>query len=481
MHTYIRAFSDNATVFTIIDLMAKKFGFIPRYLYRVEDEKASKQEKLERKANQRRYQRAVKYYDPNTSKKQLKELIFKAYQDDVVDNSPLSILLNRPNEYQGQDSYYTLLYAFKKATGNSFEWLNRGDNDLVTGNARYKLPILERHILPPDQTFIVIDRSYKFGLVQGYQYYQGGMPIFIPKEDVIHWKSPNPIFDTYNFSHLYGMSPLKPGRKLITQDDAQVDSAVAMFQNGGARGVLYNETMDNLTPEQVSASDSAIDTKINNRAMKSAVAMLPGKWGYLYTGLNAVDSDLIDAQDKTFQRIANLLGANPQLWETKTTFNNVAQARKDLITNAILPDAASYRDEENRVLLQAFGYTQSQYCIDIDVTDLPELQDDMVLLTTRVMSNWALTPNQKLEELGYDKSPDPDMDLVYIPTTFTLLEDAAVSTASLDPNSGSDPTDPDDSGEEIPDKPARSTRAGNKKRLSAREVDEAWSKTSVRA
>src|SRR6185312_3025042 len=301
-------------------------------------------------------------------------------------------------------------------------------------------------------------------LIVGYTYWGAGQPIFIPKEDIIHWKDPNPTHDPLNFSHFYGVAPLQAGRKLVAQDDAQVDSAVAMFQNGGARGVLYNETMNKLSPEQVKASDHAIDTKINNRAMKSAIAMLPGAWGYLFTGQNAVDMELIDAQDKTFQRLANLFGANPKIWDTKSTFNNVEQARKDLITNASLPDAASYRDEENRVLLQAFGYTQSQYCIDVDVTDLPELQDDMEKLTTRTMANWTLSPNERRKELGFDPMPDKNMDIVLVPNNVIPIEDAAVPTTLLDPNAdfGADTTD---SGGQIQDNPGQQPGKGRSKGL----------------
>ena len=480
MINYIKAYTDNSTVYTIVDLMARKFAFIPRYLYKIDNSTGSDQDKRERKAARRQYHTAVKQNSASLTTKKIKELIKKAYQDDVVEGVPLSLLLAQPNPYQGQDSFYQMVYTYKKTTGNSFVWLNRGDNDGVTGDSRLNLPIIEMWVLPSQYVTIRVDRDYLFGQIVGYIFYDSGMPIYLAKEDVLHWKNPNPMYDSYNFTQMYGVSPLQSGIKLIAQDDSGRDAAVAMFQNGGARGVLYNETMDNLTPEQVTASDSAIDTKINNRAMKSAVAMLPGKWGYLYTGQNAVDMDLMDAQDKTFQRICNLFGCNPQIFETKTTFNNVAQARKDLITNAILPDCASYRDEENRVLLQAFGYSQSQYCIDVDVTDLPELQDDMALLTQRTMTNWTLTPNEMRKELGFDPVADPDMDNRYIPTTLTLLEDAAVPTSSLDPNTGFG-EDQTDSGGQVSDSSNGQPKPGNKKGLPSGEVNEAWRKASLRA
>src|SRR5579864_6783212 len=134
--------------------------------------------------------------------------------------------------------------------------------------------------LPSQYMTIVVDRKYLFGDVINYVMYDSGQPIYFAKEDIIHWRDPNPRYDSYNFTHYYGLSPLEPGMQLITQDRAGRDAMVAMYQNGGARGVLYNTDYTNLNPMQVSAAKSAIDTKINNRAQKSAVAMLPGTWGY---------------------------------------------------------------------------------------------------------------------------------------------------------------------------------------------------------
>jgi HK97 family phage portal protein len=474
---YIRAYLENASVYTIVHMMAGKWGFIPRYLYEVEKEGEDKETKKNRAKYRRAYRQAVRNKDPNLSNIKLKDLHFKAYQDDVVEGVPLSQLLAQPNPYQAQDSYYASIYTFKKLTGNAFVWLDRGPYDEVEGPARLDLPVLNMFVLPSQYVSIRVNREVLFGEILGYTLYDSGQPIYLAKEDIIHWKDPNPAYDSYNFTQLYGVSPLQPGLKLITQDYAETDAAVAMFQNGGARGVLYNETFNNLSKEQVAQADSAINTKINNKQMKSAVVQLPGKWGYNYIGQSAVDMELMEAQDKTFTRICNLLGCNPQLFMTGTTFNNVEQARKDLITNAILPDCASFRDEENRVLLQAFGYKQSDYCIDVDVTDLAELADDMDKLSTRVIANWTLTPNEKREELGFDALADPDMDVVLIPNNLIPIADAVLPT--LDPNldpGGNGTADSGNNGVSIPNPSKGHTGNGHTKRLPSGEVNEAWSK-----
>jgi len=418
--TYVAQYNTNSTVYTIINLMAKKFAVLPRVLAQIEDTATEKQ-----------YKRALKN-NAGMKHSKLMKMHDKSYRtDDPVIQNPLTDLLDHPNEYMGQDQFYAAIYTYKKLTGNSFVWLNRGDNDSVEGDARYKLPVLEMHVLPSQFMTITVDRQFLFGEIVNYVLYDQGQPIYFQKEDIIHWRDPNPRYDGYNFTHYYGLSPLEAGMQLLTQDRAGRDAMVAMYQNGGARGVLYNESFNNLTPEQLASGKSAIDTKINNRAQKSAVAMLPGTWGYLQLGDSAVDMEFVETMDKVFQRCCNLLGCNPQLFETKTTFNNVEQARKDLITNAIMPDACSYRDEENRVLLQAFGLDKTKYTIDIDIDDIPELQDDMEKVTKRVLSAWVMTPNEMREELGMDDLDEPGMDEPWVPTTLAILSDAAVPTNQL--------------------------------------------------
>lgn len=433
---YINAYVNNSSVYTIVVLMARKFAYIPRYIFEVEDLTARK--KYQNLLKSRSNIRAVK----------AEQMQRKAYGEQIYSGA-LSDLLNRPNEFQGQDAFYQMLYTYKKLTGNSFVWLNRGVlYDEVEGEARYDLPVLEMWVLPSQWVTIRIDNSYTFGEIIGYTFYRDGTPVYMAKEDILHWKDPNPLWGSLSFQQFYGISPLQPGMALLTQDSSARDAAVAMYQNGGAKGALVGGYLGNqmitLTPGQKASLDNAVDTKINNRAMKSAVVQLPGQWDYLNMAMNSVDMDLVEAQDKTFQRIANLLGCNPQLFETQTTFNNVEQARKDLITNAILPDCCAYRDEENRVLLRAFKLDDSKYQIDVDPSHLAELQDDIGKMTATIMSNWGLTPNQRLQELGYDESDNPEMDEVWVPNNIIKMSDAAMPTPDLgsyDPNTGTNTAD----------------------------------------
>lgn len=418
------AYSSNATVYTIVSLTARKFGSIPRYIYKVKNKKSARQYKALLKQGK-------------FSINQLGELEYKAYEEDVIDGK-LSELLNRPNPGEGQDSFYEALCTFYMICGEAFIWLNRGDIEDIEDDAADKIAPAEMYWIPPQYMRIIPDPENVWGVL-GYIFVINGQEVYLRKTDVIHWKKPNPNFDANTRTHMRGFSPLNAGNKLVTQDDSATDASVAMQQNDGAKGVLFNASMDNLDPVQKSQVETVINRKVNNRDIKGAVAVLQGTWDYKDLGQTSVDMELVASQQAVFVRICNLYGINPMMFLVNATYQNVLQARKDLITGLILPMACSLRDEMNRVLLPAFGLGNDM-THDVDVSQLPELQNDMADLITSLSTAWWLTPNQKLAAQNEEKSDDPNMDKVWIPNSLVLMEDAAQGEITDTLNSFADGT-----------------------------------------
>ena len=422
----------NGSVYTIVSRAARKFGSIPRYVYKVTDAKAEKSLKARMK------QKGVKLRD-------LTDLQRKAYDEQVVEND-FSELLARPNEKQGQDAFYELTYVFKTVTGESFIWLNRGDNFDSAGRPMSdevldKMPPLEMYVLPTQYVRLIPDPTDVWGVL-GYQFIVSGQEHYIRKNDIIHWKNPNPKFDGVTRIHLRGFPALEAGNKWLTEDDSATDASVAMQQNDGAKGALFNKQLGNMSPEQKSKIDQMINRKVNNRSLKGAVTALEGEWGYVQMGQTGQEMEAVQVREKGFIRLCNLFGVPPMLFLTETTYANVEQAEKAFVTNLIAPDSASLRDEMNRVLLPAFGLDKT-YTHDIDVSALPELQTEMKELVAYLLQAWWLTPNEKRKEMNQEASTDPNMDKVWVPNTILTMDDAAM--ADLNPDSFTNdkgPTDP---------------------------------------
>lgn len=414
---YIKfAYSGNGTIYTIIKTVGRKFAYIPRFVYQIKDPVAA-----------RSYKHLMKTLAPFDSKKpaqyrEMKELFTKAYDETVVYN-PLSELMERPNPMQGQDSFLETCGLYYEAAGEAIIWCNRGtdmdDLPLIDG------PILEMWVLPPQYMEMVPDPLNVWGAL-GWVFNVAGKRIPIDLENIIHVKQPNLNFDGVTREHMRGMSALRPGNKKLTEDESSTDASVAMNQNEGAKGVLVDATPNAvLTPTRETNIRNAVDRKINNRDTRGAVAVLTGQFSYLDFSATAVEMDLELRKDNIFDRLCNLIGVPPDLFKTGQTYQNIMQARKDFITQKIIPMCCQFRDEFNRVLLPAFNLNKKIYTTDIDITLIPELQDDMSQMVTSLNVAWWMSPNEKRKEMNMEESDEEGADDIWIPNTYVRMEDAA--------------------------------------------------------
>lgn len=390
-------YNANAAVYSIVKTDADKFAAIPRY---VADAK-----KLE-------------------EKKGKVPLQFKALMK-AERNKPNSVLpsleklLNRPNPYQGQAAFFKTVRSYYKVCGEGFIWLNKGDTEGKTETELATTPVLEMYPLPSHRMRVVPDPENPWGIL-GYILQAGSMDIPFRKDEIIHWKDTNLVFDLTTREHLRGMSPLKPGAATLQQNNDATRSSIRMYQNDGAKGAMYNKSMAKMTPQQESDIRSVIDRKINNNDVKGAVAALNGEWGYLDLGKTSVDLDLLNGKQLSFKELCYLQQVPYEIFETSTSYSNKAEAQKGWVTNSIIPASKELDDELNRVLLRSFAL-EGVAIIQCDYSELPELQADMKALTEWLKEAWWIYPNEKRELQGYEKSTDPLMDEPWVPQNLTPM------------------------------------------------------------
>lgn len=424
---YIKnAYSGNSTIYTIVSYIARKFAYLPRYVYKIEDKSA---------------ERAYKHYIRNIDSRhiqpfKIKSLFQKAYSDAETTSvsQQLTDLLTRPNPKQGQDQFFELAAIYYETAGEAVIWCNRGsdaqDLPLTEG------VILEMWVLPTQYMEMVPDPYNVWGDL-GWIFNVAGKRIPIDSENIIHWKKPNPNFDGVTREHMRGLSTLRAGNKKLTEDESATDASVAMNQNEGAKGIAFDKNPGKLTPEKETAMRGAVDRKVNQRDLRGAVAWLQGDLGYLDLSMSSTDQELELRKSNLFDRLCNLFGMPPDLFKTGQTYQNVLQARKDAMTNKIIPMACNFQDELSRVLLPAFKMSPRSYKIDIDATQIVELQDDMTAQTTALAAAWWLTPNERRQEQNQEVSDAEGMDDIWIINTMTKMEDAAQpqdDPNSFDPN-----------------------------------------------
>ena len=405
------SYEENDTVYTVVRKIAQRAANVPLYVYKSTD-------------------KAKRYKSLPLDKIQRTKFLKVKAQDEIDESSKLAQLLSRPNQIMGQDAFLEAVFSFRVFRGEAFIWMNRGGVEMGE-------PV-ELFVLPVDSVAVVPMANDPFS-VAGYILDINGRQIALPKEDVLHWKSFNPIGFTTTGEHLRGFDPMKPLKRRLQQDEDAMDAAVAMFQNGGARGVVYNETFDELSPEAQSQLKGVVDAKLNNKAVKSAVATLQGKWGYFDLGQSSVDMDLLRSQQLTLERIALALGIDPDVLIPGQSFSNKEWAAKKLITDTVMPLCNSLRDEINRALVTQFKGVRG--VVDWDFSMLPELQEDyskMIPVYASLFDRGAINATELRELLGFEPTTEPLHNTYMIGGNYAPLTDLnnpPDEPEPIDPNS----------------------------------------------
>jgi phage portal protein BeeE len=174
-----------------------------------------------------------------------------------------------------------------------------------------------------------------------------------------------------------------------------------------------------------------IETFLNGNSNKGKDGAVSFPVDYQSLGLDAVDMKLIEGGALTDQRIALAYNHPPALLQADNKYDNQLEAIKYLVTNSIYPDLVMKREFFNNWLLP-IKMGRPDLVADFDITELPEMQEDMSKLVQSVKDAWWITPNEKRTVMKYDDLPSDEMNQVYIPTGYMPIQDAAIGGDELD-------------------------------------------------
>jgi HK97 family phage portal protein len=383
------SYASNADVYSIVSLLARKASSIPWYVYKKSKDKGAKvalerYKSLSRGISTGSVAEALKWRE-------------KAYDShDIVEDGQLAEILQRPNPSQGQDKFFESLYTWYWLTGEGFIWGNNGGSD------NPKAPIVEMFPLPSQEMDHILDPNDIFGILGWKLNVARGIPL--SKESVLQWKMPNPtVIDDH--VGIRGMSPLQAAYRTSMMGNEAEIAAYSMMKNGGAKGALSPEPVNQQVPmvsiEQAQSIKDFMTQYVNGGTNKGNITVLQTPWKYLDFGLSSVDMQLIESQKITLHKLCRVFGVPVVLFEADyMTDNNYQNALRDLVTNTIVPAIASLRDELNRWLVSKNG--NDQYYVDFDIQSLPELQRDIEKLVNSLANAPYLTFDEKREQLGFE-------------------------------------------------------------------------------
>ncbi|QDP47642.1 MAG: putative portal protein [Prokaryotic dsDNA virus sp.] len=387
----------NATIYSIVNLIVKCAANIPFSVYEIQNENELKRYKTLTSGD---FNSSVFHKSQILHKKALVEL----------EGTELHKLLERPNPAQSYNTFIQELLAFGLLTGNRYIY------GITPQSGQNATKFKELYVLPSQ-----VMQIHSGGLFKPVDYYtlEYNGQHQLPVENVLHIADFNPYYDGTG-SHLYGMSPLKAGLRVLDANNEAVTTGLKYLQNQMARGVLMSEEGD---LNEVQARQLKERFKKQYQGSKNAgdVVITPKKLSWINFGLSASDLNLIEQYNATIKDLCNIYSVPVQLLNNTDhqSYNNQKEAKKSLYVNSIIPQLIKIREELNRWLTPAYG---NNLYIDFDFTVIPELQEEMDKVVTQMSSSWWLTPNEKRTAMSYGVDEEQTaMDDYYIPANLLPL------------------------------------------------------------
>lgn len=408
----------SSAVYSIVSDIAQKAAAIPLKNYKVVDEFALKNYKIASSL-------------PRTPENVYwtTKLRTKALEQVDPYNDPLQKLLDRPNADDDPVTFWQTVTGFRLLCGNSFMYCPVVDYGLDKGR------ITELRIMPSPFTALIIVQGFPTRVI-GYELIIDGVRL-LKSEEVIHIKYPN-----YDWSidgqQLYGLPPLKAAFKTLQRSNSAETSSTAMFENGGPGIIIANKSLpsDKIGLEQASKIKKTWNDEYAGNTNRGKVKLMAGDISAIPLGLSPVDLNILESEKWSFDMLCNVFHVSSVMFNNHdgNTESNVKEMRKDSWTRAVLPERKAHADAINRMIVPSYNTAKAKYFVDMDISGITELQPDMSTMTTWLGGAWWVNPNEKRKLQDFDAIADPNMDKIWMPSGYQLMDDAVMPDVTQIPD-----------------------------------------------
>jgi len=344
-------------------------------------------------------------------------------EKEIPDNAPLSMYLKSLTVEQKEE-----LYTYLFLCGEVFMYKDR----VQFGPNKNKLTT---HFLHPNFVSLIISKDWPQKIV-GLRYQDTSFNFTLAAEEFIFIKYFNP--SVIYMDRWRGCGPLKSLSQRLTRLQANMAASVSQLQNGGVPSIVYDKTPG--VDAERSSGGSGLNNEVTvmgqhkenfarflrNPENKGAPYFTAGEMGVIPLGLSLVDMDALAAADIDFDKICNAYGISSVLFNNKkaSTESNVKEMRKDMWTNAIIPNIKRVCDGITAGTKDIFG---EGYCIKGNFDDIQELKED----DKKKAEVWAalpvFIPNELRKEFGQAQLTDPDANKLYVKQGYVPLDDLNIN------------------------------------------------------
>jgi len=412
-----KGYSGNDIVYSIIRLITDKVKVAPWGEYKIVDETEYK-----------RYNAIIKLKDHSFTQKQILDIRTKALEPVKV-GGRLSELLKYPNPVDSWGDIVEAYAAFKLITGNTYIYGKQIPMGINKGAP------LEIWAMPSQYMSVIADLNTFPILPVGYQLYLQYLKTFTSPE-ILHDKYFNPNWSIVG-NQLYGLSPLQAAAKVLTRSNEGKTAAVANYQNGGPKGILFvaDDRYDPLQSVQEAVDIKKSLARNQGAANVNQVETSGYKVDYVPLGLSPVDLDLLNAENMDLRALCNIYGVPSQLLNDpdNKTYSNTKEGEKALTVRCALPMLASIRDQFNRKFMKDWGGQKT--IIDFDMSVYSELQEDKGQQVAW-LKDAPIKTGRKLEILGESTEgySTEQLDSIIIGSGSTTLDEVIAPAPINIPN-----------------------------------------------
>jgi len=375
----------NKVVYSYANVLVRKMIEVPLIPYQVIDDKAE--------TRMKRFN-----FTPDSNRSGKYDLLeMKALRE--VESHPLIDLLEYPNEYQTGIQLRESFWFNYFISGDGYIWPERNPE------GRNATEPVHLHCLPSQLVQPVrIDGNFNAPISYYVFTTWSGQKITIMPDEMFHmaqWSPFDPI--------LGGYSPLVPGAKTISTNEANQEAQGRAFVNGST-GIIIHSDVDftgpkgqgKLTTDQVSAIKATLAQEWQGAANNKGTHVTNGYVDVKKLGDTLAELQLIEAEKVNWKDGGALFGVSPILVGDMSggTENNVKSAYQSLVINVVLPNEKKFDAMISRKVKD--WYPAQKIILKHDFKAYTELSADQKLLKETYGDADFITQNEKRKLFGFD-------------------------------------------------------------------------------
>ena len=337
---------------------------------------------------------------------------------DEVNKGDLMELLKQPNPTQTQTEFIKECSMWFRLTGEAFIYGVR-----VGGGLRDAKKFTELYCLPVNLVDII--QGDMFMPFKGVKFNIGNQTVEIPASELCHIKMANPLWDLQG-TQMRGQSPLLAGIKFLSKNNEAVSSLKRSLENEGAKGFISPDASQDpekwITAEQLPGLRQQLQKYWDGSMNKNRVGALAIPMQYQSIALSPVALDILKGMEYDDEKLCNLWGVNPALFRSDSKYDNLNEAKKQLVMDVCLPFLKQLEQALTDFLLPAFP-GEADY-LDFDISEYSELNADSKIVMETFWKGGLATLNECRIMLGFDEIDEDWARAIYTEANKITLEEA---------------------------------------------------------